>query len=552
MALAVVTRPAVDQGTEDHDLVAAVRAGSDRAFELLYVRYQPRIAAYIGTMVHDHARVEDITQDVFMSALRRMRATEREIIFKPWMYEIAKNACIDAFRRSRAANEVSFDADDGICPDDHGRLAQPGPTPDSAVEGKVAIDNLCGAFGGLSQVHHDILVLREFEGLSYVEIGERLGMSRPAVESTLFRARKRLTEEYEELVSGERCVRVQAIVDASGDTGLRDRRRMARHLAHCQPCRRYARARGMDLDQVPRTGAAAAAARVAGFLPLPAFVRRRWGSGEEVAPLLARSEGSLMHWWTQAATVVDPGLASSWTKAAATAATVAIAGVGAGTALAPQSPSERSAAGGSLLDRGGPLRSAGVGGPGLEENLPLGWSVGVRVDRGTSVGRSGPSSSSPRPDSTAGEPLTRRAPLRPQPAAAEPAGGQLVPPGRSPAALADQAGRQLSSAPDVGAQPVELPAGSRDPQGTRDQSGGVLGIVTRPGTPAEQPATRETGPTPSVQSSLDGVEGNATAPGVDASAGSSGAPAAAVTQLDGLAPTVSVKLPSTTLRVSLG
>jgi RNA polymerase sigma factor (sigma-70 family) len=217
-----------------------VRAGEDRAFELLYQRYQPRIAAYVRGMVHDHGRAEDITQEVFISALRRMRETDREIVFKPWIYEIAKNACIDAFRRGRNASEVSFDAHDAIGDDEHGRLAEPGATPDSAVEGKVAIDNLCGAFGGLSPVHHDILVLREFEGLSYREIGDRLGMSRPAVESTLFRARKRLSEEYEELVSGERCQRVQRIVDAGGRgaSGLRDQLRMARHLAHCQPCRR--------------------------------------------------------------------------------------------------------------------------------------------------------------------------------------------------------------------------------------------------------------------------------------------------------------------------
>ena len=53
-------------------------------------------------MVHDHGRAEDITQEVFMSALRRMRETDRPIAFKPWIYEIAKNACIDAFRRSQA------------------------------------------------------------------------------------------------------------------------------------------------------------------------------------------------------------------------------------------------------------------------------------------------------------------------------------------------------------------------------------------------------------------------------------------------------------------
>src|SRR5688500_16934047 len=90
---------------DDHRLVAAVRRGDDRAFEALYARYQRRIQAYIMGMVKDHGRAEDITQEVFVSALRRMRETERPIAFKPWIYEIAKNACIDQFRRSRRAEE---------------------------------------------------------------------------------------------------------------------------------------------------------------------------------------------------------------------------------------------------------------------------------------------------------------------------------------------------------------------------------------------------------------------------------------------------------------
>ena len=196
--------------------MAAVRAGDDHAFEALYHRYQRRIGAYIYGMVHDHGRAEDITQDVFMSALRRMRATDTPIAFKPWVYEIAKNACIDAFRRSKRAEEISYDADDGS---ERLHLVSKGPTPEAAVDTRMSLDHLRGAFGGLSEAHHQILVMRELEGLSYRQIGERLGMSRPSVESTLFRARRRLSEEYEELVSGERCRRIQSII--AGATGGR-------------------------------------------------------------------------------------------------------------------------------------------------------------------------------------------------------------------------------------------------------------------------------------------------------------------------------------------
>jgi RNA polymerase sigma factor (sigma-70 family) len=312
-------------------LVAAVRAGDDRAFEELYHRYQRRIGAYIYGMVHDHGRAEDITQDVFMSALRRMRATETPIAFKPWIYEIAKNACIDAFRRSKRAEEISYDADDG---GERLHLVSKGPTPEAAVDTRMSLDHLRGAFGGLSEAHHQILVMRELEGLSYRQIGERLGMSRPSVESTLFRARRRLSEEYEELVSGERCRRIQAIIAGAtgGRAGTRDERKMARHVSYCQPCRRAAFAAGFDADSL--TPKRTVREKIAALLPLPAFLKRR------LAGHNASDDGSLTSVGGHAATLAQLSTAAAsyadpvmhWGKAVAKAAAVAAAVVGAGVA----------------------------------------------------------------------------------------------------------------------------------------------------------------------------------------------------------------------------
>jgi RNA polymerase sigma factor (sigma-70 family) len=308
------------EGGTDHELVAAVRRGDDRAFERLYSRYQRRISAYVYGMVKDYGRAEDITQDVFISALRRMRDTERPITFKPWIYEIAKNACIDQFRRSRRAEEVSFDAGEGLGSADQGRLVAAEPTPDAAVDAKQQLDHLCGAFGGLSDSHHEILVLREFEGLSYREIGDRMGLSRPGVESTLFRARKRLTEEYDELVSGQRCVRIQSIIASAESVapGARDTRRLARHLSHCQPCRRQAVASGLDVALLAHKPVRKRIAeRAAAFLPLPGFLRSRiWPGGEQLVP-------------------VSEPVATAWSKAVVAAATLLVAGVGAGVAPHP-------------------------------------------------------------------------------------------------------------------------------------------------------------------------------------------------------------------------
>ena len=229
----------------DHELVTAMRRGDETAFEELFSRYRGRIHSYVSGILTDPDHAEDITQEAFISALRRLRDTERPIAFKPWIYQIAKNACIDELRRARRSLEVPFEQARDAAEGQIDPLSRD-PGPELAIENKQRLQDLQGALHGVSEIHLRILVLRELEGLSYSEIGSRLGMPRPIVESTLFRARRRLAKEYEELISGRRCERTRALIDGrDGRTlvrmGVRERRRLERHLAHCQSCRRHAR-----------------------------------------------------------------------------------------------------------------------------------------------------------------------------------------------------------------------------------------------------------------------------------------------------------------------
>ncbi|HWF34009.1 MAG TPA: sigma-70 family RNA polymerase sigma factor, partial [Solirubrobacteraceae bacterium] len=328
MATAVLVAP-ISPDCPDEELVAAIRRGSDAAFEELYSRYSGRIGSYVRGMVSDHGRAEDVTQEIFIAALRRMRDTERPIAFKPWIYEIAKNACIDAFRRTRRAQEVSLDADEGLSPADRGRLTVVA-TPDAALDSKQALLDLRGAFGGLSESHHEILVLRELEGRSYDDIGERLGMSRPVVESTLFRARRRLAEEYDALASGRRCEFVRKMVDSGPhySLGIRDRRRIARHLAHCQACRAHAHAAGFDESILNMPSMAS---RFAALLPIP-ILRARWSafeglSGHRGRPSLLALRG--VHTFASSSDQIL-GAGTGAGRGAATAAAIVLAGVGGG------------------------------------------------------------------------------------------------------------------------------------------------------------------------------------------------------------------------------
>ena len=272
----------------------AVRRGEDSAFEQLFARYRTRIWTYSSRILGDADRAEDVTQEVFISVLRRLRDTERPIAFKPWVYQIAKNACIDELRRTRRSQEVPFDLEgDG---EDGSEVRFPtAPGADVAIESKQRLDDLQGAFRGVSDLHRRMLVLRELEGLSYSEIGKRLGMSRPVVESTLFRARRRLAEEYEELISGRRCDRTRAVIDAWEGRklrrlGARETRQLSRHLSHCRPCRRHAVLAGRGAGALVHAPAAVVQDRagVAQSEPVTAVVKQSAGA------IVRRAAGALV------------------------------------------------------------------------------------------------------------------------------------------------------------------------------------------------------------------------------------------------------------------
>src|SRR5579875_810712 len=326
-------------------MVARARAGDDRAFEELYARYRERIHAFILSKVRDHGRAEDLGQEVFMSALRQLRASDSEILFKPWLYTIARNACIDEFRRAARAPEVPIEPDELPTSSGTARMESRLPTPAAAIDSKQALQDLRGAFDGLNETQHKLLVMREFEGLSYDEIGVRLGMTRQMVESGLFRARRKLGEEYDELASGRRCEQIQTAIDAGElqtvrGLGIKLRRRYSRHLSHCQPCRHVAMMAGVDDALLkPRS----IADKVAGLLPFPFLVR--WLlSGRRVHRLFGRGVRGASHAATGGlaggASTTGAGAGFSAAQAAAIAALV-LGGAGGGLVAAEQATAHR-------------------------------------------------------------------------------------------------------------------------------------------------------------------------------------------------------------------
>lgn len=153
-------------------------------FEQFYERHQREIYRYVLQDVGNRADAEEVTQTAFLDAFRALRRGHEPEQPRAWMYGIARNAARRRYRtQSRRPREVEL-----------------GP---SVVESAASEDEspfmgaVRAAFASLRPNHRDVVFLREVEGLSYAEIGTRLGLSQPAVETLLFRARRALREALE-------------------------------------------------------------------------------------------------------------------------------------------------------------------------------------------------------------------------------------------------------------------------------------------------------------------------------------------------------------------
>src|SRR3954447_439266 len=151
-----------DQAT-DARLSIAASQGDDEAFGLLYERYAPRITAYLSRLLDDEHLAQDLTHEVFVSALRRLRTDRPPIAFGPWLYRIARNASIDVHRRSQIVRQVPLDGNT-----EEPSASASGSAPEAAAEVRQWLEQLRDVLGGLSESHRSVLVLRELEGLSNV------------------------------------------------------------------------------------------------------------------------------------------------------------------------------------------------------------------------------------------------------------------------------------------------------------------------------------------------------------------------------------------------
>lgn len=331
----VMAAAAASTEAREEELVAAARAGNPQAFEALFRRYRDRITTFVRSSVRDDGRSEDLVQEIFISAHRSLGSLSNPGAFRSWLYQIARNACLDEARRRSRQDELILGWDEFPPPDE--RIVIHNQSADGAASQREELTHLTQALDGLPDSQQEALVMREIGGLSYAEIGRRMRLSRPAVESVLFRARRGLKGEFSEISTGERCKRMQVVMGkvAEGAGDLGERRKLIRHMRDCAGCRRDAAALGLAGLAIPsdqRHGLQRALSRVAAFLPLPAFLRRaqdgELSAGAGSSSVAVQAQNAATQLSTAVTSVSSDHAASIIHKAAAVVAAVAVVGGG--------------------------------------------------------------------------------------------------------------------------------------------------------------------------------------------------------------------------------
>jgi RNA polymerase sigma-70 factor (ECF subfamily) len=181
--------PAIDE-TELH-LITRAQQGDRQAFGELVRRHRAGVVNVVYRMSGDANLAEDAAQEAFIRAWQHLSGYRPRSPFRNWLYRIATNAALDALRREKQTVDV-----DGL------QLAASSEGPEATVEGLERAERVQEAVAALPPASRAVLVLREYEGLSYREIAETLEVPMGTVMSRLSYARsvllKSLTPYVEE------------------------------------------------------------------------------------------------------------------------------------------------------------------------------------------------------------------------------------------------------------------------------------------------------------------------------------------------------------------
>ncbi len=177
----------------DAELMLGFKRGNRSAFDSLVRRHQRGLMNYFFRMLWNRQTAEDLTQEVFVRLFTHVDGYQATAKFTTYLYRIARNCCIDHFRRTKHERGVgSLDAENvaGHSLGDSIELVADGP--DEELSKKELTERVIEAISSLDEEHREVLVMSEVEGMRYSDISEALGIPVGTVKSRMFNAMKRL------------------------------------------------------------------------------------------------------------------------------------------------------------------------------------------------------------------------------------------------------------------------------------------------------------------------------------------------------------------------
>ena len=186
----------------DQQLVVRAQRGDTRAFDLLVLKYQGRIATLVSRFLNDPSEVEDVTQEAFIKAFRALPKFRGESAFYTWLYRIASNAAKNHLVARGRRPSADADVEDAEYYDE-GDSLRDSETPEDMLFGQELAEVVKLALAELPDELRAALTLREFDGLSYEEIADVMSCPVGTVRSRIFRAREAIDTRVRAQMNGE-------------------------------------------------------------------------------------------------------------------------------------------------------------------------------------------------------------------------------------------------------------------------------------------------------------------------------------------------------------
>jgi RNA polymerase sigma-70 factor (ECF subfamily) len=180
----------METATSDEQIVERALAGDAEAFGEIVGRWERRIFALAYGMLGREEEARDATQETFLAAFRNLRGFRGEAKVSSWLHRIAVNQCITRQRRARVRGETALE--DETLHDGSSFSVPASDSPAHEVESRQTTETVRRAVQALPAELRQVIVMKEFEELTFQQIAEALDLPLSTVKSRLYTALRQL------------------------------------------------------------------------------------------------------------------------------------------------------------------------------------------------------------------------------------------------------------------------------------------------------------------------------------------------------------------------